>query len=84
MPHYSLDYTLKNDYERLALVERILASYNYDLPARDCERFANYILDGNNGTATANETALPKERRYAAGSRETSLDTIMISIHAPP
>ena len=25
MPHYSLDYTLKNDYERLALVERILA-----------------------------------------------------------
>ena len=77
MPHYSLDYTLKSDYERLALVERILASTYDEFSPRDCERFANYILDGSNGTATANETALPKERRYAAGSRETSLDTIM-------
>lgn len=77
MPHYSLDYTLKYDYERLDAVERILASAHGDLSDRDCERLANYILDGSNGTATANETALPKERRYATGSRETSLDAIM-------
>lgn len=78
MSHYSLDYTLKYDYERLALVERILAEQTDPLPARECERFATYILDGSNGTATANETALPSTRRYAtSGSRETSLDAIM-------
>lgn len=77
MPHYSLDYSLKYDYERLDAVKRILASTHSEISARDCERFANYILDGSNGTATANETALPSTRRYASGSREASLDAIM-------